>query len=53
VPGQLVGPERLLPEFRDSRTPAGQIEIGEMAGWVGHGVSVLGKDLDPRIVTSQ
>jgi hypothetical protein len=47
MPGQLVGTERLLPERRDSRTPAGQIEIGEMAGWVGHGNSVRAKDLDP------
>ena len=37
VPGQLVGAERLLAERRDSRTPPGQIEIGEMAGWVSHG----------------
>jgi hypothetical protein len=42
----LVRAERLLPERRDSRTPAGQIEIGEMAGWVCHSASVRAKDLD-------
>jgi hypothetical protein len=46
MPGQLVRAERLLPERRDSRTPTGQIEIGEMAGWVCHGASVQEKDLD-------
>ena len=40
VPGQLIRAEGLLPQRRDSRTPAGQIEVGKMAGWVSHSASV-------------
>ena len=40
VPGQLVGPERLLAERRDGLPPLGQLKIGEMARWSGHCDSV-------------
>jgi hypothetical protein len=49
--GQLVGTERLLTERCDSRAPSGQIEIGKMAGWVGHDCSVRNEDLDLLIFT--
>jgi hypothetical protein len=38
VAGQLIRAEWLLAKFRDSRAPSGQIEVGEMARRVGHGL---------------